>query len=100
MISHADAIISKSRQRQADSVGAGMAFAAVTNIPAETLVKCDTVQCGYYPGEPLGIGVERQETTPELFGTFAPSYPSQGKPSKPMGTTVYEGGRNTVRGIF
>lgn len=100
MTQHADAIISKSRKRQADLVGAGMAYASITDIPPQTYVKCDTNQCGFYPGEPLGVGVERRESTPELFGTFAPSYPSVGKPAQPTGTTVYEGGRNSVRGVF
>ncbi len=100
MIANADALIAKSRKRQADLVGAGQPYAAVTDIPAQTFVKCDTIQCGYYPNEPLGVGVERVETTPPLFGTFAPSYPSRGKPAAPSGTTVYEGGRNSLRGVF
>lgn len=95
---NAEAIIQKSRQRQAELSGAGMAYDSRTDVPASSLVKCDTEMCSYYPYVEGGVGTERQENVPELFGTFSPSRPSLQRPAEPILTTKYEGGRNTVRG--
>jgi hypothetical protein len=49
------------------------------------------------PGNSRGVGLERIERLPELFGTFAESTPSVGRPAKPSFTQKEEGGRNTRR---
>lgn len=90
-------LIAASRARQADAAGAGLPYDSITDLPPVATVKCDTVECRVTPAEPLGLGVERVEGVPPLFGTFRPSRPSYGKPAAPAGTTAYEGGRNTPR---
>jgi hypothetical protein len=60
-------------------------------------VRCDTGECHVTEGNARGVGVERRDAAPELFGTFAPSYPSMGTPAKPSLTQREEGGRNTRR---
>ncbi len=92
-----DRIIAASRNRQADAAGAGLPYDSITDLPPVATVKCDTSECRFTPYEPQGLGVERTESVPSLFGTFRPSRPSWGKPAQPAGTTVYEGGRNTPR---
>lgn len=100
MQKNAETIIQKSRQRQAEVTGAGLAFDSRSVVPAASIVKCDTEACTYYPYVEGGIGLERQESVPELFGTFASSRPSMGIPSEPILTKKFEGGRNSIRGIF
>jgi len=93
-------IIKQSRLRQAKQTGAGLSYNSITDMPAARYVKCDEYECLVKKGNPKGVGTERIEETPELFGTFALSRPSHNIPAKPMITTNYMGGRNTVRGIF
>lgn len=97
MQKNAERLIAASRKRQADAAGAGRPYDSITDLPPVATVKCDTVDCRYTQAEPLGLGVERTESVPPLFGTFAMSRPSWGKPAQPAGTTIYEGGRNTPR---
>ena len=47
----------------------------------------------------LGLGVEREDTTPDLFGTFSPQV-FEDKPQNEMLTQRFEGGRNTPRGTY
>ena len=75
-----------------------MAFDSRTVVPAETVVQCDAEKCVYSRYVEGGIGVERQETVPELFGTFSYSRASIQTPAEPMITRIYEGGRNSIRG--
>jgi hypothetical protein len=100
MQANGEAIMHKSRQRQAESSGAGNSYDGSTEARPLAYVQCDTVNCGYVAADPLGIGIERKEGCPELFGTFAPSRPAWTKPTAPPLTHVYEGGRNTPRGNF
>ena len=94
-------LIKKSRARQAEQAGAGMSYDSSTEMPANAFVKCDPANCGYIPNVEDGVGVERLgASAAPLFGTFAPSYPSWSKPAAPSLTKVYEGGRNTPRGVF
>jgi hypothetical protein len=95
-----EAIIMESRRRQASRAGAGMAFDSRTDVPAQLTVHCDAQSCGYRPNVAKGVGVERREPTPFLFGTFAMSRPSWGIPAEPPLTMREEGGRNSVRGLF
>ena len=98
MQNNAESIIATSRSRQATLAGAGMSFDSSSEMPAAQYVSCDTVQCSVTPGSDAGTGTERLEKTPQLFGTFATSSPSLGRPAAPKLTSVYEGGRNTPRG--
>jgi hypothetical protein len=96
----ANHIIKQSRERQASQTGAGLAYNSVVDMPAARYVQCNEYECLVKKGNPMGVGTMRIDTSPELFGTFAPSRPSQNLPAKPMITSEYLGGRNTVRGIF
>lgn len=93
-------IIRQSRSRQASQVGAGLPYNPVVDMPHSRYVQCNEYECVVKQGSLKGVGTKRVETIPELFGTFAPSRPSLNIPAKPMVTTEYLGGRNTVRGIF
>jgi hypothetical protein len=95
---NAESIIQTTRKRVADSLGAGLSYDSSTVVPASMVVQCDNEKCTMSPYVERGIGVERQENVPELFGTFSSSSPSLLRPAEPIGTTRYEGGRNTVRG--
>lgn len=97
---NADALISRSRARQAEVASAGRPYDSRTVMPPVATVKCSIAECGYTRQVEEGVGVERIEPTPPLFGTFAPSYPSKGIPAHAPLTRVYEGGRNTPRGQF
>jgi len=93
-------MISLSRQRQVAQAGAARPHDSSTVMPPNSFIQCDPADCGYSPNVEQGIGVERKDSAAPLFGTFAPSYLSWEKLPAPPGTTVYEGGRNTVRGNF
>jgi hypothetical protein len=97
---NADKVISQSRQRQVQNSGAGMSYDFRTDVPAQSFVKCSPTMCQVRENVPSGIGMERVESVPELFGTFATSHKSMFTPATPSITSRYEGGRNTVRGIF
>jgi len=45
-----------------------------------------------------GIGLERREGVPELFGTYMIPIVAHERPVDPMLTRKYEGGRNSLRG--
>jgi hypothetical protein len=97
MQKNADALISQARKRQAAATGAGLAWDSSTLMPPVAYVSCDTGECHMSEANPRGMGVERMDAAPELFGTFAQSYPSMGTPAKPSLTQREEGGRNTRR---
>lgn len=97
MIHSTDAIIQESRRRQAIRAGADQAFDATTVPPPTTVVKCTPFSCGVVPVSRSGIGREREEGCPDLFGTFAESY-ATGALKPVMRTQKYQGGRNTPRG--
>ena len=100
MQKNASNIIEESRSRHAKQAGAGLHYNSIVDMPAARVVRCNEYECFYRKGHSKGVGTERIEETPSLFGTFAPSEPSQYIPAKPMLTTESLGGRNTVRGIF
>jgi hypothetical protein len=97
MIHSADSIIQESRRRQAVRAGADQAFDAASVPPPTTVAKCTPFSCGVVPVSRAGIGRERQEGCPELFGTFSESY-STGTLKPVTRTRAYQGGRNTPRG--
>jgi hypothetical protein len=100
MVHEADSIIDISRKRQATYTGAiyGTDYTVVPR--AEMAVKCDPMGCEYSEESTGGIGVERMDKAPVLFGTF--SYPTLSPPplSKLALTTHFESGRNTLRGQY
>jgi len=98
MQKNAESLITQARKRQADSVGARLAYNSSTVMPAAVNMFCDIGQCYFKEGHPKGIGLERNDTMPELFGTFSEKYPSVGTPAQPSLTQREEGGRNTRRG--
>lgn len=97
---NADTLISLSRKRQAALAGAGQSYDPRSEAAPVAYVQCDPTGCGYMDGSSQGIGVERKEHVPTLFGTFAPSSSFLGKQDVPTVTLYEEGGRNTVRGKF
>jgi len=94
---NADELIVLARKRQADAMGAGQSYDSSTVMPPEAYVTCDTGKCMISQGNSRGVGLVRRERLPELFGTFAESMPSRGRPAKPSFTQKEEGGRNTRR---
>lgn len=97
---NADQLMHLSRKRQAELAGAGQSYDPRSEVPPAAYVKCDTMDCGYSEGNAQGVGVERHEYVPELFGTFAASTSFWGKKDTATVTRFEEGGRNTVRGKF
>jgi hypothetical protein len=97
---HAEEIMHMARTRHVEQTGASLPYNSVVTMPARRYVKCDTLQCYAKDGFEKGLGTERIESVPELFGTFSPRYATSYAPSQPSLTRKYEGGRNTVRGVF
>ena len=93
-------IITTSRERMGAATGASTATRASTEMPPASYVSCDEFSCHRTRASPRGVGVERKEGCPELFGTFAQPYNLGLAPTVPPVTTKFEGGRNTVRGVF
>jgi len=94
---NADALIQTSRHRQAERAGAYF-YNANTTVAPKQRQSCDAFDCVFSrSGLKDGIGLERNERVPSLFGTFAK--PNQEAPTKRVFLTdVYEGGRNTPHG--
>jgi hypothetical protein len=97
---NAEQLMDASRRRQVELTGASLSYDSKTELPPVAYVKCDTFECRMSKGDPRGLGMERTEGCPPLFGTFATSKPSWSKPAAPALTTRFEGGRNTPRGVF
>lgn len=97
---HAEEIMETARRRQVEQTGASLPYNSVITMPAKRYVKCDTLQCYTKDGYEKGLGTERVESVPELFGTFSPTHASSYASSRPTLTRKYEAGRNSVRGIF
>ena len=100
MQKNAEELIHLSRKRQAELAGAGQSYDPRSEVPPVAYVKCDTIDCGYTEVNTKGVGIERSEHVPNLFGTFAQSSSYWGKQDQPTITMIEEGGRNTVRGRF
>jgi hypothetical protein len=97
MIHNAEKIIEKSRQRMAERTGAGGPFDSSVLPSHAVTMKCTPFECGIVETQKGGIGMERKEGCPELFGTFSAS--TRGALPAPVTKTKnYEGGRNTPRG--
>lgn len=94
---HADGFIQVSRHRQAERAGSYY-FNAVNAPPPKQLQRCDEFDCTFSRTDLNdGLGLERREVVPELFGTFAA--PTGEAPMKRVFLTdKFEGGRNTAHG--
>jgi len=68
-IHNADEIVRLSRARQVQNTGQALGSAR-TGVEPYAYQQCSTEKCHFYGGSPDGIGLERIEPTPELFGTF------------------------------
>ncbi len=100
LVHNAESLIAESRRRQALWNGAVFGMAATEPRPA-AIQRCDADRCTIEPtGDFFGVGLERAEPVPELFGTFEvePTVKETAKDKRRVGlTTRFEGGRNTPR---
>lgn len=99
MIHNTDSIISISRERQAIYTGA--IYGTVNSVPPfEASVKCTPTGCSYTESssDMNAIGIERDDRSPDLFGTFAFIHKKMKPSAKTQLTTHFEGGRNSPRG--
>lgn len=92
-----EAMVQTSRHRQAEKAGAYY-YGANTKIPPKQLQRCDAFECTFSRTEiPGSLGLERKESIPSLFGTFAKE--TRNAPEKRVFLTdIPEGGRNTPHG--
>jgi hypothetical protein len=91
-------IIRVSRERTAGITG--MKYGVdMSMVPDPTsYVHCTAAGCEFSPGVAGGIGVERKESVPYLFGTLEPLGYERQFTHVQQTTTQAEGGRNTRRG--
>lgn len=97
-VHNTDEIIKISRDRQVQNTGQALGTAQ-TELPAAVYQTCGPERCDIYlSGQPGGIGIERTDKAPPLFGTFdfppTPTTLSRNKEFTALNTTV-EFGRNT-----
>lgn len=97
-IHNTDEIIRISRQRQVQNTGQALGVAA-TELPPALYQSCTTNSCSIYgTGYENGVGIERTDKAPALFGTFSfpPSYETLAKNKNftSLNKTI-EYGRNT-----
>lgn len=97
---NADQIIDESRNRQMRSTGVTGYLYDKSQPPFEKVQSCSVESCDIKGVNSFGYGIQRNESVPELFGTFSPTLPSffnGGGPRNGGLTSNYEGGRNTPR---
>lgn len=98
MTHNATDIIQTIRERTAKQNGAIYGLDNVVPPPV-SIVACTRADCTRTPTKMQGgIGVERVEEVPELFGTWDARITTVAPKPRVAITTVYEGGRNTPRG--
>ena len=92
-------IINISRLRQVQATGQSLG-AAATELPPATFQSCDTNTCSIRSsGYSGGIGIERTDKAPPLFGTFTflPDYDTKTRNKEFTGLNrISEYGRNTA----
>jgi hypothetical protein len=97
-IHNTDEIIRISRSRQVQNTGQALGSAR-TELPPAAYQQCGTDKCHFYKSDfPSGIGLERIDPTPELFGTFmfSPDMNTKSNNKKHIQLNkVNEYGRNT-----
>lgn len=93
-------IINYSRSSDAIATGSILPFDMNVVPPPIGVVSCTRSSCTFNATNAKGgIGIERHEGVPELFGTFGTEHmPMKIEPSNINGTVRYEGGRNSLRG--
>jgi hypothetical protein len=97
-----ESIIDANRTMSALQMGAEHGLDPTVVPPPSDVVRCTRSACERSStGTPGGIGLERRETVPELFGTYmvplVPLVPSDRVWNSKL-TGRYEGGRNSLRG--
>jgi len=94
---HADGFMQVSRHRQAQRAGSYY-HNTVYPPPAKNLQHCDEFDCTFSETSlNNGIGLERNEEVPALFGTFA-AQRNDAPMKRVFLTDKFEGGRNTPHG--
>jgi hypothetical protein len=95
---NADEIIRISRTRAAQNTGMIYGLDKDTLVPAASFIKCSAATCQRTEGALHGIGTERIEETPYLFGTYEAPIGLRMAPSPKTPLTRHsEGGRNSQR---
>jgi hypothetical protein len=93
-----DDIIRISRARLSEQTGANRGFDNTVVAPPAAIVECDQFVCRTTAtGLHNGVGTQRQEVLPPLFGTFNDNVPTSTQYLPPI-TREFLGGRNTPRG--
>ncbi len=104
MVQHAEYIINESRKRQSEWTGANLPLANTVPPPADIVHSTPFYSEVMTTNVPSGIGIERANSSaPDLFGTYSyqPSFSELRNNRKNISnTTKYEGGRNSVRGMY
>jgi len=103
MIRNAEQIMDETRRQQMNAAGAGLPMANTVPPPAN-IVKSSAFYSEVQPTNAYnGIGIQRANANaPELFGTFyyaSSMLEKQSNRKNIQGTTMYEGGRNSRRGM-
>ena len=94
---NADGFIQVSRHRQAQHTGAYY-YGSTHPLPPKQLQLCDEFDCTFSRTDLKdGIGLQRKENVPFLFGTFAEQN-SDSPVKRIFLTDKFEGGRNTPHG--
>lgn len=101
MTKNASELIRINRERYSLQTGAVWGLDPTVPAPAAAIRTCTRQDCRLEAtGEPGGIGTERGDGgVPELFGTWAPRATEGSWAPEAEFTRVYEGGRNTPRGM-
>jgi len=95
-----DKIIEANRTASAKQMGANYGLDHTVVPPPSNIAKCSKSACSIDNTEIRGgIGLERMESVPELFGTYEVQH-HQSPHSKTEFTRKYEGGRNSLRGAL
>jgi len=98
-VHNADEIMRISRDRQMQNTGQALGTAN-TELPAALYQSCSPYGCQFTAGSDIGVGIERTDPAPPLFGTFAvqPDMETLANNSEHTAlTTHFEYGRNTAR---
>jgi len=93
LVGNTDNIINISRDRQGQNSGH---FFGLQNLapPAKLVQVCDSMSCKINAGDSSGLGIERSDQCPELFGTFQGKPNTQNNKNIGLNSENY-GGRNT-----
>lgn len=95
---NADEIIRISRNRASQNTGMIYGLDKDTLVPAASFIKCSAASCERTEGAINGIGTERVEEIPYLFGTYEAPVAVRIAPTPIVGLTHHsEGGRNSRR---